>query len=213
MTQTEERLDRLREQGLFASHTHFLLHATARALAANPDIHQIVAGNKRYRPSQVDIGLSITGEAFVTPVLVIERADQKSVAELVEEITRRVPEARKADLQMLNMLRRWGWILPFGFIRRALLRMLFTSVSFRRKGVGTFQVSVVPVDWSASANFTAAGLLCGGAVRSRVVVIDEKPAVRPIMTLTLCCDHGVWNGRAATQFLSAVKTELEKGTS
>jgi pyruvate/2-oxoglutarate dehydrogenase complex dihydrolipoamide acyltransferase (E2) component len=29
------------------------------------------------------------------------------------------------------------------------------------------------------------------------------------MTLTLCGDHGVWQGQAAARFLSAVKMEME----
>jgi pyruvate dehydrogenase E2 component (dihydrolipoamide acetyltransferase) len=210
MTNALRRLEDLRSIGVHASTTHLLVRATARALAANPELHQIVAGVRRLRPGSVDIGLSVAGDSFVAPVLVIENAAQKSIAEIAAEIARRALEVREADRRMLSVLRRWGWLLPFGFMRRALLRTLFRSPSFRRKGAGTFQVSTVPVDWALSSCFSTAGVLIGGQVWSSVVAINGQPVVRPIMKLTLSSDHGVWDGRAATRFMAAVKSELER---
>ncbi len=203
------RLDGFRRQGVLATPTHLLVLATAKALAANPDLHQIIAGVRRTRPSRVDIGLSISGEIFVDPVLVIEGANEKTVPQIAEEIARRVPEVQAADRKMLALLRRWGWLFPFGVMRRALLRLLFRSATFRRKGVGTFQVSTASVDWVFGSVFSTAGLLIAGEVRSQVVVRAGEPAVCPVMKLTLCCDHGVWDGRGASRFLAAVQTELE----
>src|SRR6185503_5950658 len=82
MTNANRRLEDLRREGAQATATHLLIHAAARALARNPRLHQIVAGTRRHRPEHVDIGLSVTGETFVAPVLVIENADQKSIAEI-----------------------------------------------------------------------------------------------------------------------------------
>jgi len=209
MTNALARLDALRRQGVNATATHLVVRAAARGLAANPNLHQIIAGTRRQRPRRVDIGLSVTGETFVAPVLVIEGADQKSVADIATEIARRTPEVRQADQQMLRALRQWGWLLPFGFLRRGILRLLFTSPTFRRKGAGTFQVSTVPADWALTSTFATAGVLVAGQVWSRVVAVDGQPAVRPVMALTLSGDHGVWDGRAAARFLSAVKAELE----
>ena len=210
MTQALRRLEQFRHAGLQATSTHLLVQATARALAANPKLHQMLAGTRRHRPSRVDIGLSVSGETFVAPVLVIEGANAKSVAELAEEIARRTPEARHTDQQMLRALRRWGWIVPFGFLRRGLMRLLFTSATFRRKGAGTFQVSTVASDWALTSTFASAGVLVGGQVWPRVVALDGQPVVRPVMIMTLSGDHGVWDGRAAARFLSAVKAELEQ---
>jgi pyruvate dehydrogenase E2 component (dihydrolipoamide acetyltransferase) len=160
----------------------------------------------------VDIGLSVTGETFVAPVLVIEGADQKSVADIAAETARRTPEVRQADQHLLRVLRKWGWVLPFGFLRRGLLRLLFTSPTFRRKGAGTFQVSTVPADWALTSTFATAGVLVAGQVWSRVVAVDGQPVVRPVMALTLSGDHGVWDGRAAARFLAGVKLELESAS-
>ncbi len=209
MTHATARLEQLRKEGVQATSTHLLVQAAARALASNPQLHQIVAGNRRHRPAHVDIGLSITGETFVAPVLIIECADQKTVAQIAEETTRRAPEIRKADQEMLRVLRRWGRLVPFGIVRRALLRLMFNSATFRQKGAGTFQVSTVPADWALSSAFSTAGVVIGGQTRLRVLAIDGRPEVRPTMTVTLSGDHGVWDGRSAVRFLAALKGELE----
>jgi pyruvate dehydrogenase E2 component (dihydrolipoamide acetyltransferase) len=41
-----------------------------------------------------------------------------------------------------------------------------------------------------------------GAITDRVVAVVSKPAVRPMMTLTLSCDHRVADGAKAAMFLS-----------
>jgi pyruvate/2-oxoglutarate dehydrogenase complex dihydrolipoamide acyltransferase (E2) component len=209
MTHGTRRLEQLRRDGVHATATHLLVQAAARALGANPTLHQLIAGTRRHRPTTVDIGLSVTGDTFIAPVLVIEAANTKSIAEIAAEITCRAPEVRDADRQMLSLLRRWGWIVPFAFLRRAILRLLFRSGAFRRKGAGTFQISTVAGDWAITSRFATSGVLIGGQVWSRVVAIDGRPAVRPTMTLTLSSDHGVWDGRAVARFMSAVKGELE----
>ena len=157
MTNAIRRLEALRRDGVHATATHLLVRAAARALAANPALHQLIAGTRRHRPATVDIGLSVTGDTFVAPVLVIERADTKSIAEIAAEISQRAPQVREADRQMLGVLRRWGWIVPFAFLRRAILRLLFRSGAFRRKGAGTFQISTVAGDWALTSTSTVGG--------------------------------------------------------
>jgi len=149
------------------------------------------------------------GEIFVAPVLVIESAELKSVEDIVTEVGTRTAEVQKADREMLERLRGWGRLVPFAFLRRAMLRSMFASPTRRRKVAGTFQVSVVPADWALSSAFVATGVLIAGAVRARVVAFEGQCVVRPTMTLTLSADHGAWDGKAATRFLAGVRSELE----
>jgi pyruvate/2-oxoglutarate dehydrogenase complex dihydrolipoamide acyltransferase (E2) component len=209
MTAALQKLDALRRTGVAATATHLLVQAVGRALAANADLHQLVCGTRRHRPERVDVGVSITGETFIAPVLVIEGADRKSVPELAAEMTRRVPEVRDADRKLLASLRTWGRFVPFAFARRAIVRSMFNRASHRRKVAGTFQLSTVPVDWALTSTFVATGVLVAGPVLSRVVPVDGRPEVRPMMSLTLSADHGVWDGRGAARMLAAVRAELE----
>ena len=67
-------------------------------------------------------------------------------------------------------------------------------------------MTVVPC---VSSSFSASGLLIGGQTRQRVIAVNGHAEVRSTMTLTLCGDHAVWDGRAAARMLAAVKSELE----
>jgi pyruvate/2-oxoglutarate dehydrogenase complex dihydrolipoamide acyltransferase (E2) component len=213
MTRAFEYLEELRRTGVAATHTHLVVRAAARALAVHTDLHQIVAGNRRMRPGQIDIGLSVSGDTPLPPVLVLSDADRKSVAELVEEIARRAPEAQELDRRFNVALGRWGWLLPFGFLRRAFLRRLVANnLDVRRKLFGALGVSMVPADWGATCVFGASGTLIGGRIQSRVTVVGGQPAVRPMMSLTFSNDHRIWNGSTAMRLLSAIKEELEKET-
>ena len=50
MTHATRRLEELRREGVHATATHLLVQAAARALAANPRLHQLIAGTRRHRP-------------------------------------------------------------------------------------------------------------------------------------------------------------------
>jgi pyruvate dehydrogenase E2 component (dihydrolipoamide acetyltransferase) len=49
-----------------------------------------------------------------------------------------------------------------------------------------------------------AGILAVGAIADRVVAIDGRPAVRPMMTLSLSSDHRVVDGARGAQFLDDI---------
>ena len=46
-----------------------------------------------------------------------------------------------------------------------------------------------------------AAILAVGGIADRVVAVEGKPAVRPIMTITLSSDHRVIDGVRAAEFL------------
>jgi pyruvate dehydrogenase E2 component (dihydrolipoyllysine-residue acetyltransferase) len=53
-----------------------------------------------------------------------------------------------------------------------------------------------------------AGILAVGAIADRVVAVDGRPVVRPMLTVTLSSDHRVVDGAAAARFLLDVVAEL-----
>jgi pyruvate/2-oxoglutarate dehydrogenase complex dihydrolipoamide acyltransferase (E2) component len=216
LTRLAALLKTAQEHGTRLTYTHVLVRAAALALAAHPALHAILAGNRVYYPSQVDIALSISADTSVVPLLVIEGADKKPLRAIAEEIARRAPEVQAAHRNLFATLDRWGWIAPFGAFRRALLRLMFRSFTFRQRGSGTFQVSLVPgVDKAATSLFSTTAILIGGEVKERVIAADGVPAVRPTIHLTVSADHRLWNGRDGQTFLRAVRdimlgVDLEK---
>lgn len=212
MTRAKRFLDRAKEHGIRLTYTHLIVRAAAVVLAANPELHVVVCGNRVYHPAQVDIGLSVAGEMFMAPVLIIEGADRKTLRAIANEIVARTPDTQNTDRRIAALLRRWGWLVPFGFLRRALLRLLRQFPQFRHRGSGTFQVSIVPgVDTFATPVFNTAAILTAGSVRERIVADHGVPAARLTVNLTCSADHRVWDGRAAQQFLLAVRDTLETG--
>jgi pyruvate dehydrogenase E2 component (dihydrolipoamide acetyltransferase) len=202
---------RMKEAGTSITYTHLIVHAAARVLTEHPELHRLVAGNKRLHPDSVDICLSVAGEAVVTPVLIIKHAGNKSLVEIAAQIRECAAEAQQQDLRLADLLRRWGWIAPFGIVRRVLLRFFLGQLWYRRRASGTFQITVIPsVDFCAPFLFNTAAALSAGRVHDRVVPIEGRIEIRPMLVLACCIDHKVWNGMDAAKFLNGVKSNLER---
>jgi pyruvate dehydrogenase E2 component (dihydrolipoamide acetyltransferase) len=214
MTDARNLLAIAKSRGMRLTYTHVMVRAAALALTQNDDLNHMTGGNRVYKPEHVDIGLSIAGDTTVAPVMVIENSGAKTLPQIAREIVERTPAVREADRVMREALDRWGFIVPFGFIRRALLRALFRNVHFRRKGSGTFQVSILKgADQLNTPVFSASGALMVGSVRDKPVAIEgEGASIRPMVTLTCSADHRIWDGRAAYRFLDSVRNILESGS-
>jgi pyruvate/2-oxoglutarate dehydrogenase complex dihydrolipoamide acyltransferase (E2) component len=202
----------LKSQGTPITWTPIFVRAAAMALQHNPGLHQLVAGNSRLHPSTVDICLSLAGDSSVTPVLIIKDAAGKDLPAIAAEVRRRTPEATDETRTLMAGLRRFGWLVPFSGLRRALIGFVLRSLWYRRKVSGTFQVTCLPqVDLFAPFLFNTAAALGVGRVRDKVVAVNGRPVVRPMVTLSCCLDHAQWNGMAAALFLTTLRDILESG--
>ena len=72
-----------------------------------------------------------------------------------------------------------------------------TGGSFTISNLGMYQVD----SFTAIIPPSQAGVLAVGGISDRVVAVEGKPTVRPIMTVTLSSDHRVVDGAAAAEFL------------
>jgi pyruvate/2-oxoglutarate dehydrogenase complex dihydrolipoamide acyltransferase (E2) component len=210
MTQATAALKILRSAGLRATFTHLIVRAAAIALSRNSSLHQLVCGYRRLTPGTVDIGLSMAGETTYAPVVVLPATDRTPLGTLVPSLNETVRAAQEKEKRDLKNIKRIGWIIPFGVLRRLVLRFLQNTFWFRRRLAGTFQVSCLSsVDVAAPFLFYTGSLLSAGRVCDRVVVANGQPAVRPTVWLTICVDHVAMDGRRAGQLLKAVKAVLE----
>ncbi len=210
MSRQRDRLAQLRERGERVTYTAVFVRACALALARHPDLHVVVGATRRLRPGQVDIGLSVAGESPCAPVMVLEDAGSRTLLDLASEIRERAPQVRDKERRDLATLRRWGWLLPWSFARRAVLRSALRRPRFRRSIAGTFQVTTVPaVGALVPLSFVTTGALAAGGVTDRVVAVDGTPQVRPMATLTCAFDHKVWDAMRAATFLGEVRRIIE----
>lgn len=79
---------------------------------------------------------------------------------------------------------------------------------------GTFTISnlgMFGIDkFNAIVNPPQAAILAVGRIAERVVPVNGQPAVQPMMTLTLSCDHRVVDGARAAQFMQTLAAYIEE---
>ena len=158
------------------------------------------------------IGVSVATGSFVAPVLVIAEADSKPVITLAGEMAERKESLVAESEELLKRLRRWGWLVPFSFARRLLLRLMARNFENRQKLSGTIQVtSLRRSDTTIPLTFGSTAVLGIGRVGDRVVAVNGQPAVRLTLNLTCTSDHRVWDGMAGETFMAEIKRILENG--
>jgi pyruvate dehydrogenase E2 component (dihydrolipoamide acetyltransferase) len=72
------------------------------------------------------------------------------------------------------------------------------EATFTISNLGMYKVD----QFSAIITSPQAAVLAMGAITDRVVALDGRPVVRPMMKLTLSCDHRVVDGARAAMFLN-----------
>jgi len=74
------------------------------------------------------------------------------------------------------------------------------DVTFTISNLGMYQVD----SFTAIIVPPQAAILAVGRIADRVVPVDGKPGIRPMITLTLSCDHRVLDGARGALFLNAL---------
>ncbi len=174
------------------THTDLIVAAVARALRKHPRMNASWTGDLKVSGYQdagirlhedINIALAMAVEnAVVTAV--IQNADKASPGELAVRRRELAERAAATRLQPAD-------------INGA----TFTISNLGMFAVDAFTAIIVPPQ---------AGILAVGAIADRVVAIDGKPAVRPMMTLTLSSDHRVVDGARAAAFLNDVVAALNE---
>jgi pyruvate/2-oxoglutarate dehydrogenase complex dihydrolipoamide acyltransferase (E2) component len=209
MTACKQLIQRERALGTKVNYVHVMLRATGLALKQHPELHKFVAGSRRYRPQSVSVALSVATDSFVAPLMKIDRIEEKPVSELAQEVASRAQSVCEDAQRQHTTLRRFGWLAPFGFLRRWVVGLLSRTHNFRRVP-GVMQLTYLSdVDLMVPTAFSSTAIVSYGAVRDRVVAIGGVPVVRPTMTVVCVADHKVWNGRDGERFLMTLKHILE----
>jgi pyruvate dehydrogenase E2 component (dihydrolipoamide acetyltransferase) len=169
--------------GPSVTYTDLLVSALAQSLRRHPRANSsFVDGGVGENP-EVNVALAIAvPDAVVTAV--IPQTDKLSITVIAEK--------RKA----LAERARAGRLAPADVSGGT-----FTISNLGMFGVDAFQAIIVPPQ---------AAILAVGRIHDRVVSLDGEIAVRPVMTLTLSCDHRVLDGATAAVFLQDLADNLER---
>jgi len=157
------------------THTDLLISLVARVLLKHPRLNASwnIEGIRVH--DHVHMGLAIAVEDGVVAVVI----PNAHIAGLGEIATQRRELAERA---------RAGKLRPADI----------ADATFTISNLGMYQVD----QFSAIITPPQAAILAVGSIADRVVAREGKPAIRPMMTLTLSCDHRVVDGARAAQFLS-----------
>jgi pyruvate dehydrogenase E2 component (dihydrolipoamide acetyltransferase) len=163
------------QQHAGSTHTDLLVALVARVLAKHSAMNASWVDGAIRANADVNVAIAIAvSDAVVTGVI------HRAAALPVDDIARRRQElagrARAGRLQPQDI----------------------GGATFTISNLGMYDVDAV----TAIIVSPQAGILTVGAIADRVVAVGGQPAVRPMMTLTLSCDHRVIDGARAAAFLS-----------
>jgi hypothetical protein len=210
MTKARAAMRVMRSAGISVTVAHVIVRACAIVLARNPLLAQTVCNYRRLVPGSVDIGLSIAGETTYAPVVVLPGIGNVPFAKLVPMTIAAIDAAVDKERVDLANMRKYLWLVPFGFLRRFFLRLMNGSLWFRRRIAGTFQVTIMPTcDTAVPLLFYTGAILGAGGVRDRVIAVGGQPVVRPTILLTVAVDHGALDGILAGELVGGIKDVLE----
>lgn len=162
--------------------TDLIVMAVAKTLQKHPVLNSAWAEDKIFKYKDVNIALAVgLEEGLYVPV--IRKANEKSL----KEITRESKElARKVTSGKLMPSEQEG-------------------NTFTISNVGMYGV----LNFTPIINMPSSAILGVGATIDRAVPINGGYETRPIMTLSLTCDHRVVDGTPAAKFLQDLKKILE----
>jgi len=157
------------------THTDLLVALTARLLLKHPRLNASFTAEGIRLHDHVNMGVAIAVNDGVVAA-VIRNAHAGSLAEIA---TQRRDVAERAQA---------GKLRPTDI----------ADATFTISNLGMYKVD----QFTAIITPPQAAILAVGAISDRVVAVEGKPAVRPMMTLTLSCDHRVADGARAALFLN-----------
>jgi len=155
--------------------TDLLIALVAKVLAKHPRMNASWTGDGLRPNPDINISVAMAVKDGVVGA-VIHKASTLSVTEISIQRRELTERARAGRLRPADI----------------------SGGTFTLSNLGMYKVDA----FSAIITPPQAAVLAVGAISERVVVVEGKPAVRPMMTMTLSSDHRVVDGARAAQFLS-----------
>jgi pyruvate dehydrogenase E2 component (dihydrolipoamide acetyltransferase) len=157
------------------THTDLLVALVARVLLKHPRLNASWTAEGIRIHDHVNMGVAIAVNDGVVAA-VIPNAHTASLAEIATQRRDVADRARAGKLRPADI----------------------ADATFTISNLGMYKVD----QFTAIITPPQSAILAVGAIADRVVVVEGKPAVRPMMTLTLSCDHRAADGAKAAMFLN-----------
>jgi pyruvate dehydrogenase E2 component (dihydrolipoyllysine-residue acetyltransferase) len=185
MTRAQELRARLVERHPEArpTVTDVLTKVCAVALVRHREVNALYAGDAIELHPSANVGIAVATErGLIVPV--IPGCEGLTVAQIASARADLVMRARDGKLQAADI----------------------EGGTFTISNLGMYGVE----QFVAVLNPPQAAILAVGAIEERAVARGGEPTARPMMTMTLTCDHRTIDGATAADFLRTVKEFLEE---
>jgi pyruvate dehydrogenase E2 component (dihydrolipoamide acetyltransferase) len=165
------------------TYTDLLVKLTAPALKQYPRLNASWIKDNIVLNSEINIGLAVAVEdGLLVPV--IHHADEMNLTQLAIRRSELVSRAKSNKLSLDDL----------------------SGGTFTISNLGMYGVDA----FNAIVNPPQAAILAVSRIADRVVPINGQPAIQPMMTLSLSCDHRVVDGARAAEFLQALADLIEE---
>jgi pyruvate dehydrogenase E2 component (dihydrolipoamide acetyltransferase) len=185
LVKTREQLASAIEQkfGVRLTHTDMLIALVARVLVQHPRMNASWIDGKIRRNQEVNVAVAMAVEDGVVAA-VIPSANTLELGQIAVQRHELTERARANRLRPADI----------------------SGATFTISNLGMYHVNA----FSAIINPPQAAILAVGSITDRVIAVAGQPAIRPVMTLTLSCDHRVVDGLRAASFLNALVESLRE---
>ena len=163
------------------THTDLLVAMVSRVLLKHPRLNASWKAEGIVLHDHVNMGVAIAVNDGVVAA-VIHNANTASLPEIAIQRRDVAERARAGKLRPADIA-----------------DATFTISNLGMHGVDQFSAIITPPQ---------AAILAVGRIGDKVVAIEGKPTVRPMMTLTISCDHRIADGARAAMFLSDLAQAL-----
>jgi pyruvate dehydrogenase E2 component (dihydrolipoamide acetyltransferase) len=160
-----------------------LTKACAAALMRHPEVNAHYADQAVRRFPAADVGMAVaTDRGLLVPV--IRGAERLTLAEIAAARADLVSRAREGKLQQADL----------------------DGGTFTVSNLGMYGVE----QFVAVLNPPQVAILAVGVIEEKPVVVEGDLEIKPMMSLTLTCDHRAIDGSVAAEFLGTVRAFLEE---
>jgi pyruvate dehydrogenase E2 component (dihydrolipoamide acetyltransferase) len=170
-----------KSQGEAPTITDLLIVLLARILAKHPRMNASWTGEGIRSNPEINVSVAMAVRDGVVGA-VIHKANTAKVAEISTRRRELTERARAGRLRPADI----------------------TGGTFTLSNLGMYKVDA----FSAIITPPQAAILAVGSISDRVVPVDGKPGIRPMMTMTLSSDHRVVDGARAAEFLSELANAI-----
>ena len=185
LVETQKRLSAAAEKAESAAPTvtDLLIALVARVLAKHPKMNSSWTGEGIRANPDVNVSVAMAVKDGVVSA-VIHKANTLQLSEVSSQRRELTERARAGRLRPADI----------------------AGGTFTISNLGMYKVDA----FTAIIAPPQAAILAVGSITERVVPVDGKPGIRPMMTLTLSSDHRVVDGARAAEFLSELADAIRE---